>query len=134
MSTRKSRLERLSQNFISSWINWHTRFVCAAHGKGRFSLSVEHNFDDFEFPSVFLPLPARTRLRASAVDDENFPAINLWLQSGSSEIEKSVCFVEYNSERDKGKELCIGVCVSDSEDPYIYISFNKDGEGSKNDG
>ena len=107
----------------------HTRFVCAAHGKGRFSLSVEHNSDGFEFPSVILPLPDGTRLRASAVNDENFPAINVWLQSVSSEDEKSVCFVEFNGEHDKGKELCIGVCASNSEDPYLYVPFNKDEDG-----
>ena len=42
----------------------------------------------------------------------------------SGEEEKSVAFVEFNSDRDVGKELCIGVCESTSEDPSIYVLFN----------
>ncbi len=111
------------------------RFVCATHRKGRFSLSAEYSAEGYEFPTVILPLPDGTRLRASAVDDPHFPAIDVWLQSDSFEDEKSVCFVEFNDEHSIGNEVCIGVCASDSEDPYLYVPFNKDEkDGDKNDG
>jgi len=31
-----------------------------------------------DYPSIELPLPDGTRLKAVAIDDENFPAINLY--------------------------------------------------------
>lgn len=109
----------------------YNRFKCEMHGKGRFSLTnpeSSYSFDGYEFPSVILPLPDGTRLRATAVDDEDFPAIDIWLQR-DNEDEQSVAYVEYNSERSEGKELCIGVCNSESEDPYFYESFHSDKKG-----
>lgn len=89
----------------------------------KFSLS-ENQKSEPTFPSVYLTLPDGSRLRAEAVDDENFPAVNIWLQTPVDQDEKAVCFVEYNDQRDVGKELCIGVCSSNCEDPYFYESFN----------
>lgn len=106
----------------------YNRFKCELHGKGRFSLTnpeSSYSSDGYEFPSVILPLPDGTRLRATAVDDEDFPAIDIWLQR-DNEDEQSVACVEYNSERSEGKELCIGVCNSECEDPYFYESFHTD--------
>lgn len=101
----------------------YNRFKNTSKG-GRFTLSTEDTLDEQEFPSLFLSLPDGTRLRATAVDDESFPAINIWLQSNENDDEQSVAFVEYNSERGDGKKLCIGVCNSESDDPYFYESFN----------
>ena len=118
------QVEKVFQKLQTELERTYQRFKSATNGKGRFSLSdaqeVEH-----EFPSVLLTLPDGSRLRADAVDDENFPAVNVWLQTTDSEEEKSVCFVEYNTQRETGKELCIGVCGSDSDDPYFYESFNR---------
>lgn len=109
----------------------YNRFKCEMHGKGRFSLTnpeSSYSSDGYEYPSVILPLPDGTRLRASAVDGKDFPSIDIWLQRDTGD-EQSVAFVEYNSERSKGKELCIGVCNSECEDPYFYESFNSDKKG-----
>lgn len=100
----------------------YKRFKCAVKGTGKFSLS--DDICEEEFPSVTLQLPDGSRLRASAVDDENFPAVNIWLQTAKSIKEQLVCFVEYNEERDNGKKLCIGICSPGSEDPAYYKSFD----------
>lgn len=71
-------------------------------------------------------LPDGTYLRAVAAVDDTMPNMSIYLQTDNGDEEKSVCFVEYNSERDTGKELCIGVCASDSPDPYFYSSYNKE--------
>lgn len=118
----EEQVEKVFQKLQSELDCTYQRFKSAVKAKGRFSLS-----DDLitapQYPSVCLTLPDGSQLRADAVDDENFPAVNIWLQT-PDEDEKSVCFVEYNTQRDAGKELCIGVCSSDSDDPYFYESFN----------
>lgn len=118
------QVEKVFQKLQSELDKTHKLFRSGS-GHGRFSLS-DNEENRSEFPCIFLNLPDGTRLRASAVDDENFPAINVWLQSCANEDEQSIAFVEYNSEREKGKELCVGVCNSESSDPYFYASFNSD--------
>lgn len=38
-----------------------------------------------DYPSIELPLPDGTRLKAVAIDDENFPAINLYWDRNTDE-------------------------------------------------
>ena len=111
--------QRLQTEFNRTFQRFNTQ------GTGRFTLSDDPE-PEHEFPSVYLTLPDGSILKAVAVDDKFFPAVDIWLQPPDGEDEKSVCFVEYNTERESGKELCIGVCNSDSEDPYFYESFYKD--------
>ena len=106
-------------------------FKRSRRNKNRFSLSEADNTNICEFPTVILPLPDGTRLRAFVVNDNSFPAINLWVLSNSSAEEKSVCFVEFNSLHEKGKELCMGVCNSKSDDPYFYAEYNSDEQDKK---
>lgn len=77
---------------------------------------------EVEYPSVKLILPDGCVLIAKAIDDENFPAIDVSLLSDAGE--EKLCFAEYNPERDKGKELCIGVYCMDSDDTTYYESYN----------
>ena len=119
-------MEKIFQKLHSELAVAYNRFKYAMCGKGRFSLTDTKRSelsDRCEFPSVVLPLPDGTTLRASAVANKDYPSIDIWLQA-SGEEEKSVAFVEFNSDRDVGKELCIGVCESTSEDPSIYVPFN----------
>ena len=75
-----------------------------------------------EYPNTELKLPDGSILCASAVDDVNFPAIEINLISKDGKSDK-VCFVEYNPERDNGPEVCIGVYNSDEDDPVYYDSY-----------
>ena len=128
------QVEKVFQKLQRELTKTYNRYKCELHGKGRFSLTnpeASYSSDGYAFPSVILPLPNGQRLRASANGDEGYPAISIWLQSDDCEDEQSVAFVEYNCEHEKGQEIYIGVCSSDSEDPYMYVPFNK---GEKNDG
>lgn len=121
------QVEKIFRKLHSELEGAYSRFRCAQHRKGCFSLTDVKQpqlSDNHEFPSVVLPLPDGATLRASAVANKDYPSIDIWLQA-SDEEEKSVAFVEFNSDRDVGKELCIGVCESASEDPSIYVPFNK---------
>lgn len=75
-----------------------------------------------EYPSIELELPDGSVLQANAIDDDNFPAIEICLTSQTDETDK-VCFVEYNPERDNGPEVCVGVYNSEDDDPVYYDAY-----------
>lgn len=84
-----------------------------------FSLSEE---SESAYPSASLLLPDGSLLTAKAIDDDNFPAIDVVLLSKNEE--EKVCFVEFNPERERGRELCIGVYCRDSDETTYYESYN----------
>lgn len=73
---------------------------------------------------IVLPLPDGKFLAAVAIEDENFPAINIYLCGSDGLIENKVCFVEYNSERE-GSEICTGIYFADTEEPSEYVPFKR---------
>ena len=98
------------------------RFTAAKTGKKRFSLSDSYEPDTPQerYPTIVLALPDGTYLRAKAIDDPNFPAINIYWDKGKASEPELVAFVEHNPERGEGHEVCIGVYRSDEEDTIHY--------------
>ena len=86
------------------------RFATGQKRKPRFSLSDE---------------PDGSYLSAYAIDDDDFPAINMYWENGISEEKHRVCFAEYNPERGAGQELCVGAYKFGEENTYHYAPFNK---------
>lgn len=103
------------------------RFATGKKKKQRFSLSEEQSQSDGleDCPSITLMLPDGSYLRAFAIDDENFPAINVYWENGIEDTKHQVCFAEYNPERGAGQELCVGTFKFGEEDTYHYAPFNK---------
>ena len=101
------------------------RYTAGAKYSMRFSLSENQNESDRleVYPSIRLALPDGTCLRAVAIDDENFPAINIYLERDVGDEQEEICFVEYNPERDEGPRVCIGVYRSDDEDTKYYAPY-----------
>lgn len=77
------------------------------------------------YPHTDLLHPDGTVLRATAVDDENFPAINIDL-IGKENNNECICFVEYNPERSSCHKVCIGVYQSDKDDTIFYEQYVRD--------
>lgn len=67
-------------------------------------------------------LPDGTFIKAVAFQDEHNPAIDIYLENGSSEL-PIMAFVEYNKDKASGKELCVGAYVSSREDTAYYSSW-----------
>ncbi len=95
------------------------------HGKTRFKLSEPYEPDREPewFPAIVLALPDGTYLRAVAIDDENFPAINIHWDRGSGEPSGAICFAEYNPERKEGPQVCIGAYRSDEDETQYYAPY-----------
>ena len=104
------------------------KYSIAKHDKKPFSLSDESEESMPEYPHSDLQLPDGTTLRATAIDDENFPAINIDL----IDFEKTerICFVEYNPERGSCHKVCIGVYQSDKDEPVFYEQYVRDKDES----
>ena len=119
----EEQVEKVFQKLKTELENTYRRFKCAMNGYCRFTLS--DKYTRTETPSLVMLLPDGTRLRAVAAEDDAMPNLSIYLQTDNDDEEKSVCYAEYNYEREPGKELCIGVWHSQDEDPYFYESFNK---------
>lgn len=76
-------------------------------------------------PYTDLHLPNGDMLRATAIDDHNFPAINVALFEVDNDP-VTVCFVEFNPERESGPQVCIGVYNSEVEDTVYYEQYHPD--------
>lgn len=110
--------------------NAHQRFAHSGKGKKRFSLSdePEQKAATQENPSIGIPLPDGTSLRAVAYQQEDYPSINIYWDSEREESPELICFAEYNPERSPCHELCIAAYQSHKEDTTYYKPYIKEGD------
>lgn len=101
----------------------HRRYLTAKKSKQDFSLSGPAVSEE-KYPTALLALPDGTCLSATAIDDENFPAINIDLYGVNGDETQRICFMEYNPERGKNRELCVGVYCRDNDETVYYESYN----------
>lgn len=100
------------------------RFIAAMYEKKAFSLTPCLEPD--EHPTIYQPFPDGLAIRALAIDDSNYPAIDIELVKPNGETEK-ICMVEYNPDHGEGKEICIGTYTAGTDDPTHYYSYYEEG-------
>ena len=105
------------------------RFTTPA--KKKFSLS--DNVDTSEYQEIVLPLPDGGYLKAVAITDDNFPAINIYWNCGVENPEEIICFAEYNPERDPCHEVCIGAYQSYKDDTTYYKPYMAERDSNEED-
>lgn len=78
-----------------------------------------------------LELPDGTALRVTVhkKDKTSYPCVNIDLITADG-AENRVCFVEYNSEKEPGYELCAGVYCASRDETVYYNSYGRDQEPS----
>lgn len=103
-------------------------------GKKRFRLSEEQNEQpQNNYPFIKLLLPDGSYLQAVAIDDEYFPAINIYFNCGVENPEGIICFAEYNPERSPCHEVCIGAYQSDKDDTVYYKPYMAERDSNERD-
>lgn len=117
-STLRDELERAQKRYTQS-------------DKKRFSLTEEQSASLPEFPTIVLPLPDGSWLRAVAYENDSFPAINIYWDTDSEEIDGPICFAEYNPERSPCYEVCIGAYQSNQEDTTYYKPYRAERESNE---
>lgn len=101
--------------------------------KERFSLSEKQSAALTELPTIVLPLPDGSRLRAVAYEGDSFPAINIYWDTGLHDIDGPICFAEYNPERSPCHEVCIGAYQSDKDDTTYYKPYMAERDSDEDD-
>lgn len=76
-------------------------------------------------PYTDLHLPNGDMLRAIAYDDPDFPTINIQLFEGDNDP-VTICFAEFNPERDSGPQVCIGAYNSEVDETVYYEQYHPD--------
>lgn len=112
------------------------RFLQAQkHSKKRFSLGEPYWADDLEseadYPGFVIPLPDGSYLRAVGFSNTDYPCINIFWDNGINQPTETLCFVEFNPEKDGNQRVCIGVYCAEEEDtqyygPYFTAERNQD--------
>ena len=101
------------------------KYVAQHKGKKRFSLSdpLQDEKVDEIYPTVYLDLEDGTVLSATAVAGE-YPSIDVNLIRPCDSQDEKVAFVEWNHDRESGRELCVGCYRHVGEEPAYYESYN----------
>ena len=73
-----------------------------------------------------LLLPDGNKLYVEITSDSDYPGITIDLIRADNPSPETVCFVEYNPEKNVNKRLCIGVYDSKEEDTVYYESYEKE--------
>lgn len=90
----------------------------------RFSLSEPYDLNEMrateDHPAFVIPLPDGTYLRAVGFPNDDYPAINIYWDNGTNAPTETLCFVEFNQEKQGDMRVCIGTYRSDEEDTAYY--------------
>ena len=100
----------------------------------RFSLSEPFEIQDpmpKDQPMLAIPLPDGTYLRAVGFPQGPYAAVNIYWDNGVNEPTETLCFAEFNPEKEGSQKVCIGVYRADQEDtvyygPYFAVERNTD--------
>lgn len=101
------------------------KYVAQHKGEKRFSLSdpLQDEKADEIYPTVYLDLEDGTVLSATAVAGE-YPSIDVNLIRSCDSQDEKVAFVEWNHDRESGRELCVGCYRHIGDEPAYYQSYN----------
>ena len=95
--------------------------------KRRFSLSkpCDLHQDILANPHIRLSLPDGSKLTATAIQQDNYPSINIYLERQQKGPEL-ICFAEHNPERDPGHTICVAAYQSDKDEPNYYARYRSE--------
>ena len=107
------------------------KYLLPGKPKKRFSLSEPYCTESLEahLPTIYLDLPDGSCLRATATAVDEYPSIDVYLVKAGELQDEKICFVEYNQNRDAGRELCVGCYLINSDEPAFYDSYQNEEKG-----
>lgn len=106
-------------------------YLCAVIGFQRVSFQSSPDHPTENPTACPLVLPDGMALRVTVCKGDTNPCVNIDLVDASGG-ENRVCFAEYNSEKDPGQELCVGVYCASRNDTVYYGSYFRDQEPGDN--
>lgn len=100
-------------------------------GKKHFSLSSTETPEKPKDPTITLPMPDGTVLRAVAYAGDSYPAINVYWDSAQAGDQNLIGFAECNPEKPAGYEVCVGAYRSDQDDTAYYRPYMAERESNE---
>lgn len=76
-----------------------------------------------EDPSFSFALPDGTWLRAVGFPTDDYPAVNIYWDNGVNDPTDTLCFVEFNPEKEGSQRVCVGAYRADAEDTAYYAPY-----------
>lgn len=93
----------------------------------RFSLSEPYDLSEAkaaeDTPTIVIPLPDGTFLRAVGCPNDDYPSINIYWDNGVNAPTDTLCFVEFNHEKNGSQRVCIGTYCAEEEDTTYYRPY-----------
>lgn len=127
-SYSKEQVEQIFTTLQLELVKTKLRFLQSQERiKKRFSLGEPYEVDDpvikEDNPAFAIPLPDGTYLRAVGFPNDDYPCINVYWDNGINAPTDTLCFVEFNHEKEGKMRVCIGAYRSDEEDTAYYAPY-----------
>ena len=132
----RDQVEQIFTTLQLELVQVNMRFLQAQkQDKKRFSLSEPYQTEDPIFkednPAFVISLPDGSYLRAVGFSNTDYPCINIFWDNGINQPTETLCFAEFNPEKDGNQRVCIGVYCAEKEDtqyygPYFTAERNQD--------
>ena len=74
-------------------------------------------------PTLAIPLPDGTYLRAVGYPTDTYPCIDIYWDNGINAPTDTLCFVEFNPNHEEDERVCIGAYRSNQDDPTYYAPY-----------
>ena len=92
----------------------------------RFSLSEPYEIrrpDPADQPSLAIPLPDGTYLRAVGYPQGPYASVNIYWDNGEIPSSDPICFAEYNPDKPEKQRVCIAAYCHDSDETTYYAPY-----------
>lgn len=121
----KEQVEQIFTTLQLELVKTKLRFLQSQERlKKRFSLSEPYEVEDpvvkADNPAFAIPLPDGTYLRAVGFPTDDYPCINIYWDNGVNEPTETLCFAEFNPEKEGSQKVCIGAYCAEEEDTKYY--------------
>ena len=124
----REQVEQIFTTLQLELVKTKTRFLqTQAQVKKRFSLNEPYEMEapvvKEDNPAFAIPLPDGTYLRAVGFPNDDYPCINIYWDNGINAPTDTLCFVEFNHEKEGSMRVCIGAYRSDEENTAYYAPY-----------
>ena len=116
-TTLQAELLRVKLRFLRTQSTAKKRFVLSEpYTPERFKISEDN-------PTLAIPLPDGTYLRAVGYPTDTYPCIDIYWDNGINAPTDTLCFVEFNPDHEEDEGVCIGAYRSNQDDPTYYAPY-----------
>lgn len=116
-TTLQTELEKAKSRFLHPQKRVRKRFRLSEFFEADAPIANSEN------PSFSFALPDGTHLRAVGFPTDDYPAVNIYWDNGVNAPTDTLCFVEFNPEKEGNQRVCVGAYRADAEDTAYYAPY-----------